>query len=315
MPLGSLAGSGLASKIFTVLPSSVVQAPGAGLQPRIRRSICCHGLPQSMRALSGAAAAFIGRLRFVLLDARRLAGLDQIDRFQHRLDPHREQAVEIDLPSVSVGPIGVFFCSRTSPVSRPLSGQKIDSPVSVSPLMIGQLIALGAAIGRQQRGMILDRAVGRDVEEFLRNKQRHERHHLQVGLERAEFLPDFRLAIGSRLIHRQLGRERRFLERIGLGAGLLRRDVDGNDLLAALEQRFEHRLAERLLPVNDDAHCRFLSPSASCPRSRASSNSPVVLGIPAFAGTRQTIVYAASAFFSGALIAPDALISAISLSE
>src|ERR1700733_15549245 len=34
IPLGSLAGSGLASKIFTVLPSSVVHAPGAGLQPR-----------------------------------------------------------------------------------------------------------------------------------------------------------------------------------------------------------------------------------------------------------------------------------------
>ena len=30
-----------------------------------------------------------------------------------------------------------------SPVSSPLSGQKIESPVSVSPLMIGQLIELG----------------------------------------------------------------------------------------------------------------------------------------------------------------------------
>ena len=35
------------------LPSSVVQAPGAGLQPRISRSICCQGLPQSILALSG----------------------------------------------------------------------------------------------------------------------------------------------------------------------------------------------------------------------------------------------------------------------
>ncbi len=39
--------------------------------------------------------------------------------------------------------MGVFFCNSTSPVSRPLSGQKIDSPVSVSPWMIGQLMALG----------------------------------------------------------------------------------------------------------------------------------------------------------------------------
>src|SRR6185437_7068214 len=53
MPLGSLAGSGLASKIFSVLPSSVDQAPGAGLQPRISRSICSQGLPQSILALPG----------------------------------------------------------------------------------------------------------------------------------------------------------------------------------------------------------------------------------------------------------------------
>ena len=53
MPLGSFAGSGLASKILSCLPSSVHQAPGAGLQPRMSRSICSHGLPQSIRALSG----------------------------------------------------------------------------------------------------------------------------------------------------------------------------------------------------------------------------------------------------------------------
>src|SRR5436305_6413364 len=39
IPLGSLAGTGFASKIFRVLPSSVDHAPGAGLQPRITRSI------------------------------------------------------------------------------------------------------------------------------------------------------------------------------------------------------------------------------------------------------------------------------------
>ena len=81
--------------------------------------------------------------------------------------------------------IGVFFCISTSPVSSPLSGQKIDSPVSFSPWMIGQLIALGAAIGAAAARVILDRAVGRDVEELLRHEQRDERHHLQVGLERA----------------------------------------------------------------------------------------------------------------------------------
>src|SRR2546429_8211398 len=35
MPFGSFAGIGFASNTLMVLPSSVVQAPGAGLQPRI----------------------------------------------------------------------------------------------------------------------------------------------------------------------------------------------------------------------------------------------------------------------------------------
>ena len=64
--------------------------------------------------------------------------------------------------------------------------------------------------------MILDRAVGRDVQKILRHEQRHEGHHLKVGLERAEFVPHLRLAVGRRLIDRQLGGERRFFQRIGL---------------------------------------------------------------------------------------------------
>src|SRR5215468_1557136 len=43
-----------------------------------------------------AAAALIGRLLLVLLDARRLAGLHQVDRLEHRIDPHGEQPVEVD---------------------------------------------------------------------------------------------------------------------------------------------------------------------------------------------------------------------------
>jgi hypothetical protein len=38
-------------------------------------------------------------------------------------------------------------------------------------------------------------------------------------------------------------------------------------------------------------------------------------GIPALAGTSGLVCYAASAFFSGAVIAPDALISPISCFE
>ncbi len=55
-------------------------------------------------------------------------------------------------------------------------------------------------------------------------------------------------------MHRQTRRERRFLQRIGFGARLFRRDIDRDDIVAALEQRFEHGFAESLLAVNDDTH-------------------------------------------------------------
>ena len=35
----------------------------------------------------GTATAFIGRFRLVLFDPRRLAGFDEVDRLEHRLDP------------------------------------------------------------------------------------------------------------------------------------------------------------------------------------------------------------------------------------
>src|SRR6185369_6460316 len=44
----------------------------------------------------GSALAFVSRLQMVLLDARRLAGLHEIDALEHRLNALREQAVEVN---------------------------------------------------------------------------------------------------------------------------------------------------------------------------------------------------------------------------
>jgi hypothetical protein len=112
--------------------------------------------------------------------------------------------------------------------------------------------------------MILDRAAGRDVQELLRHEQRDERHHLEVGFQRAELLPHLGLAIGRRLIDRQLGRDRRLLERIGARAFLLRRHVDRDDVLAALDERLQHGLAERLLAVDHDTHMKYPSQNSAC---------------------------------------------------
>ena len=56
------------------------------------------------------------------------------------------------------------------------------------------------------------------------------------------------------MIDRKLGGECGLLERIGLCARAFRGDIDGDHILAALEQRFEHRFAECLLAMNNDAH-------------------------------------------------------------
>ncbi len=96
--------------------------------------------------------------------------------------------------------------------------------------------------------------MGRRVEKFLRHEQRHECHDLQVGLERLELGQHFRSFIRGRLHHLQARGERRFLQGIGLGALFFRRDIDGDDVLAALDQRFQDGLAEGLLAVDHDTH-------------------------------------------------------------
>ena len=60
------------------------------------------------------------------------------------------------------------------------------------------------------------------------------------------------------LKHRELGRDRSLFERIGLGTFFFRRDIDGDHVLAALEQRLQHGLAEGLLAVDHDTHSMFL---------------------------------------------------------
>ena len=257
IPFGSLAGSGFASKILTVLPSSCRPGAGRGIATADQAvDLLPRPAPIDM-GIVGTATAFIACFRLVLLDPRRLAGFDEIDRFEHGLDAHGKQPVEIHRAER----VGCRY--RRLFLDQHVAG--IESVVRPEDRQAGFALALddrpvdGArpAISGKQRRMILDRAVGRDVQKIFGNEQRHESHHLQIRLERAEFLPHPRLAIGRRLINRQLGGERRFFQRIGLGAFLLGRDISRDDILAALDQRFEHRLAECLLAVNDNTHGKY----------------------------------------------------------
>ena len=53
---------------------------------------------------------------------------------------------------------------------------------------------------------------------------------------------------------RQIGRQRRFFERIDFLPRLFRRNINCDDIFTALQQRFQHGLSESLLPMNDDTH-------------------------------------------------------------
>ena len=93
--------------------------------------------------LGGAAPPLVARVRFVLHRLLVRAGDNRVGRLQHRLHAHREEAVEIQRAQRVVRADRRPLLYITAPSSSPSVGRKSVRPVSVSPLMIGQLIELG----------------------------------------------------------------------------------------------------------------------------------------------------------------------------
>src|SRR2546426_10409174 len=110
------------------------------------------------------------------------------------------------------------------------------------------------AVLRQQRRVVLDRAVLGDVDEVLRRELQHESHDAQLCVEFFESifcrvrLQRLELKDGNALFLR------RGLQRVGPGAGLLGRAEHARDLVAAREESLEHGLAEILLAYDRDSH-------------------------------------------------------------
>src|SRR4029077_20472661 len=122
IPLGSRAGHGLASPALLAADSLGVarrqrlrledlQCRAVQRGPRARRRIAAAdeivdllpGLAPIDARIVPPATALVARLGMILLDARRLAGLDQVDRLQRRLDSHGKQPVEINRTERVVG--------------------------------------------------------------------------------------------------------------------------------------------------------------------------------------------------------------------
>ena len=90
-----------------------------------------------------AAPALVGGVVVVLLAPGRLAVADEVDALDQRVDPDRIELVEVPAPERVVRGSSTSLVKSSGPVSRPSSGQKIETPVVASPWMIAQLIALG----------------------------------------------------------------------------------------------------------------------------------------------------------------------------
>ena len=106
----------------------------------------------------------------------------------------------------------------------------------------------------EQRGMILDGPVGRDVEGLLGHEEGHVGHHAQVGAERFHLRPGVLALEGGGLEEGQAVFAGRVGERVRALSGLFGTGVDADDVLSPLHQRLEDARAEGLLAVDDDSH-------------------------------------------------------------
>src|SRR6266571_1210984 len=216
--------------------------------------------------LGGAAPAFVARAGFVLNRFAVLAGHHQVGGLEHRRDPHREQAIEINAAErviraerrLLLQDHGAFVQSVGRPEDREagLGVAAYDRPIDRA----------GAPVFRQERRVVLDRALLRDPHELLRRELQHESHDADVGVERAHRIECFLVAQRLELEDLEAFFLRRRLERIGLRSLLLGRAEHAGDLVAAGEKRFENGFAEVLLSDDRDSHqAAFLGGTEKAP--------------------------------------------------
>src|SRR5882762_497134 len=197
--------------------------------------------------LGGAAPAFVARAGFVLNRFAVLAGHHQVGRFEHRRDPHREQAIEIDAAKRVVRAERRFLLQDDRPLVETIVGPENCEPCTRVAADNRPVDRAGAPVFRQERRVVLDRALLRDLHELLRRELQHEGHDPDVGVERAHRVERFLVAQRLELEDLEALFQRRGLEGIGLRSLLLRRAEDAGDLVAACEKRLEDRLPEVLL--------------------------------------------------------------------
>src|SRR6266508_4480326 len=184
------------------------------------------------------APPFVRRLGFVLNDSRRRAGAHQIHGLEQRRDPERIEPLEVEAAQgVAVPDLDVLL-QQDRPRIQTLVGPEDAQPGPRLAHHDRPVDGAGAAVAREQRGMVLDGAARGLIQHLLGHDECDVGHHAEIRLESREFLPHLWLvAKGSRLIDREATGERGLLQGIDSPSSLgrLRGTIDADDVFPALQ--------------------------------------------------------------------------------
>ena len=156
------------SKTATLPPSQVVQAPGAGLQPRIRFQVVRVGqVPVDAHQIA-PAPTLVGGLRMVLRDLRRPARAHQVHAFEHGLDPQGKQLVEVEAAQgVVIGDLHLLL-HQDRPLVEPGVRPEDGEPGPGLAQMTGQLMELPPRCRGSREGWYWMEPCAGNVQHLLR---------------------------------------------------------------------------------------------------------------------------------------------------
>src|SRR5882672_5079577 len=204
------------------------------------------GRPVDFR-FGGAAPALVARLAFVLDRFAVLARHHQVGCFQHRLDPHGEKAVEIDAAQRIVGADRRFLLQDhrafVEAVVRPEDREPgLGIAADERPVDRARATVFG-----QERRVILDHALLRDLHELLRRELQHIGHDADIGIQCAQRIVCIFVPQRRELVDLDALLLRGDLQEIRLGAFFFGSAKHSGHFVTACKKSFQNGLTKVLL--------------------------------------------------------------------
>jgi len=201
------------------------------------------------------APTFVARLGFILHPAHGAVGCDQVGSLLEGCNPHRKQAVEIDAPERVVGTDRGLLLQDDGTLIEAVGGPKYAKSGTRIAADDGPVDGTGAPVTGQQRGVELNHAAVRNIDEILRYELKHVGHDAELGVEVAQGLARLVALQRAKLINRDAPLFRRQAQRIGGCAGLLLGGTEhAGHGIASIHECVEHCLTEVPLSYNGNSH-------------------------------------------------------------